>query len=154
MQAALVEQVAKLVDDGKIGGISDIRDESDRSGTRVVIEIKRGKFPVFDKLHSKWSNGPIVFLYIHMVRTLKTAAFIAGSSPQLTMNQLVKYTTIQTRFSCNMIGLVNGLPKTLTLKDFLNIFLDFRFVYISKMTYLLYRKPLFHCLKAGVADAK
>lgn len=43
MQAALVEQVAKLVDEGKIGGISDIRDESDRSGTRVVIEIKRGE---------------------------------------------------------------------------------------------------------------
>lgn len=44
MQASLVEQIANLVDDGKISGISDIRDESDRAGMRVVIEIKaRGK---------------------------------------------------------------------------------------------------------------
>lgn len=50
----------------------------------------------------------------------------AGSSPELTLNQLIKYTSVQSRFSCNMIGLVDGLPKTLTLKDFLSIFLDFR----------------------------
>jgi DNA gyrase/topoisomerase IV subunit A len=42
-QAALVEQIAKLVDEGKITGISDIRDESDRDGMRVVVELKRGK---------------------------------------------------------------------------------------------------------------
>lgn len=67
-----------------------MRDESDRAGMRVVIEIKR------------------------------------GGSAELTMNQLIKFTTVQTRFSCNMIGLVDGLPKTLSLKDFLSIFLEFR----------------------------
>lgn len=47
MQASLVEQIANLVDDGKISGISDIRDESDRAGMRVVIEIKaRGKYTI------------------------------------------------------------------------------------------------------------
>ena len=43
LQAGLVEQIAKLVDEGKITGVSDIRDESDRSGMRVVIELKKGK---------------------------------------------------------------------------------------------------------------
>lgn len=43
-QASLVEQIAKLVDEGKITGISDIRDESDRDGMRVVVELKRGKY--------------------------------------------------------------------------------------------------------------
>ena len=44
------------------------------------------------------------------------------------MNQLLKFTTVQSRFSCNMIALVDGLPQTLTLKDFLTIFLKFRYV--------------------------
>ncbi|KAG7673555.1 hypothetical protein KSW81_006757 [Nannochloris sp. 'desiccata'] len=95
-KAALVEQIAKLVDEGKITGISDIRDESDRDGMRVVVELKR------------------------------------GTTPDLTLNQLMKHTTIQSRFACNMIGLVDGLPKTLTLKDFLKIFLDFRCEIVEK----------------------
>ena len=41
-QAALVEQIAKLVDEGKITGVSDVRDESDRSGVRIAIELKKG----------------------------------------------------------------------------------------------------------------
>lgn len=49
-----------------------------------------------------------------------------GVTPDLTLNQLLKHTTVQSRFSCNMIGLVDGLPKTLTLKDFLQTFLEFR----------------------------
>ena len=96
-KASLVEQIANLVDDGKITGISDIRDESDRSGMRVVIEIKQ-----------------------------------RGPTPELIMNQLQKHTAIQARFSCNMIALVDGLPKTLTLKDFLKEFLSFREEVIQK----------------------
>jgi DNA gyrase subunit A len=96
-KASLVEQIANLVDDGKITGISDIRDESDRSGMRVVIEIKQ-----------------------------------RGPTPELIMNQLQKHTAIQARFSCNMIALVDGLPKTLTLKDFLKEFLSFREKVIQK----------------------
>jgi len=49
LQAALVEQIAKLVDEGKITGISDIRDESDRDGMRVVVELKRGKYYYYCK---------------------------------------------------------------------------------------------------------
>jgi DNA gyrase subunit A len=96
-KASLVEQIANLVDDGKLTGISDIRDESDRSGMRVVIEIKQ-----------------------------------RGPTPELLMNQLQKHTAIQSRFSCNMIALVNGLPKTLTLKEFLKEFLTFREEVIQK----------------------
>ena len=85
------------MDDGKLTGISDIRDESDRSGLRVVIEIKQ-----------------------------------RGPTPELVMNQLQKHTAIQSRFSCNMIALVDGLPKTLTLKDFLREFLKFREEVVEK----------------------
>jgi DNA gyrase subunit A len=97
VKSNLVEQIANLVEDGKLTGISDIRDESDRSGLRVVIEIKQ-----------------------------------RGPTPELVMNQLQKHTAIQTRFSCNMIALVDGLPRTLTLKDFLKEFLSFREEVIEK----------------------
>eukprot|EP00890_Picochlorum_soloecismus_P003651 jgi/Picsp_1/4287/NSC_01796-R1_dna a subunit len=106
-KASLVEQIANLVDDGKISGISDIRDESDRSGMRVVIEIK-----------------------------------IRGPTPELVMNQLQKHTSIQSRFSCNMIALVDGLPKTLNLKDFLKEFITFREEVVT-------RRALFNKAKAS-----
>lgn len=49
-----------------------------------------------------------------------------GSNAQLVQNALFKHTALQTRFSCNMVALVDGTPRTLTLKDFLQHFLDFR----------------------------
>ncbi len=91
-----MEQIAKLVDDGKVTGVSDIRDESDRDGMRVAVELKR------------------------------------GVTPDLTLNQMMKHTAVQSRFACNMIGLVDGLPQTLTLKDFLKTFLDFRCEVVEK----------------------
>lgn len=51
-QADLVAQIANLVDEGKIVGVSDIRDESDRSGMRVVIELKRGNLVITDLVNS------------------------------------------------------------------------------------------------------
>ncbi|PSC74003.1 DNA gyrase subunit A [Micractinium conductrix] len=89
-KSALVEQMAKLVDAGTLTGVSDIRDESDRDGVRVVVEVKR------------------------------------GGSPELVMNQMLKHTSVQGRFSCNMVALVGSQPRTLTLKDFLQHFLEFR----------------------------
>jgi DNA gyrase subunit A len=89
-KAALVEQVAKLVEGGVVTGVSDVRDESDREGMRVVVEVKR------------------------------------GASADVVLNQLVKHTSVQTRFSCNMVALVDGLPRTLNLKEFLSEFLAFR----------------------------
>ena len=69
-KATLQEQIAELVTDGKIDGISGLRDESDRNGIRVVIELKR------------------------------------DAQPKKVLNQLFKYTQLQTSFSINMLALV------------------------------------------------
>eukprot|EP00897_Mesotaenium_endlicherianum_P000378 jgi/Mesen1/10340/ME000008S10125 len=89
-KAALVERIATLADE-KVLDVSDVRDESDRSGTRIVVEVKR------------------------------------GAAPLLVLNNMYKHTSLQMRFNCNMVGLVGGAPKEgLTLKDFLQEFLEFR----------------------------
>lgn len=72
-------------------GVSDVRDESDREGLRVVVEVKR------------------------------------GFSPELVLNGLYTHTDLQSKYSCNLVALVNQKPHTLALKDFLVHFLDFRF---------------------------
>ena len=82
-KANMIEQTAGLVNDKKIEGISEIRDESDRDGMRIVYEIKRD------------ANASVV------------------------LNNLFKYTALQTSFSVNNIALVNGRPMMLNLKDLL-----------------------------------
>ncbi|TKY69273.1 DNA gyrase subunit A [Spatholobus suberectus] len=89
-KAALVEKIADLVENKSLDGISDIRDESDRSGMRVVIELKR------------------------------------GSDPLIVLNNLYRLTSLQFAFSCNMVGILNGQPKQMGLKELLQAFLDFR----------------------------
>ncbi|PKA51188.1 DNA gyrase subunit A, chloroplastic/mitochondrial [Apostasia shenzhenica] len=89
-KAALVEKMAELVEDKVIEGISDIRDESDRSGMRVVIELKR------------------------------------GSDPSIILNNLYRLTALQSSFSCNMVGILDGQPKLMGLKELLQAFLEFR----------------------------
>lgn len=89
-KAALVEKIADLVNNKTLEGVSDIRDESDRFGMRIVIEVKR------------------------------------GAMPKVVLNNLYKYTTLQTRFSCNMVGIIGGEPKVMGLKDFLETFVEFR----------------------------
>ncbi|XP_061357312.1 DNA gyrase subunit A, chloroplastic/mitochondrial [Gastrolobium bilobum] len=89
-KAALVEKIAELVENKSLDGISDIRDESDRSGMRVVIELKR------------------------------------GSDPMIVLNNLYRLTSLQSTFSCNMVGILNGQPKLMGLKELLQAFLDFR----------------------------
>src|ERR671934_2991689 len=78
----LITKIADLVREKKITGISDLRDESDRSGMRLVIELKRG-----------------------------------GDPPQVVLNQLFKHTAMQTSFGVNMVALVDGVPRTLGLKE-------------------------------------
>jgi len=78
----LVTKIADLVRDKKINGISDLRDESDRSGMRLVIELKRG-----------------------------------GDPAEVVLNQLYKHTQMQNSFGINMVALVDGVPKTLSLKE-------------------------------------
>ncbi|OIT07747.1 PREDICTED: DNA gyrase subunit A, chloroplastic/mitochondrial [Nicotiana attenuata] len=89
-KASLVEKIADLVENKILEGVSDIRDESDRSGMRIVIELKR------------------------------------GSDPAIVLNNLYRLTALQSSFSCNMVGILNGQPKLMGLKELLQAFLDFR----------------------------
>lgn len=103
-KAALIEKIADLVNEKRIEGISDIRDESDRDGMRIVIELKRDAYP------------------------------------RVVLNNLYKQTPIQSNFGANMLALVDGEPQLLTLKDFLQVFLDFRVEVITRRTQYELRK--------------
>ncbi|MDY6785451.1 MAG: DNA topoisomerase (ATP-hydrolyzing) subunit A [Cyanobacteriota bacterium] len=103
-KAALIEKIAELVNDKKIDGIADIRDESDRDGMRIVVELKRDAYA------------------------------------RVVLNNLYKQTPIQANFSANMLALVNGEPQLLNLKDFLQVFLDFRIEAITRRTQYELRK--------------
>ena len=103
-KAGLVEKIAELVNDKKIEGISDIRDESDRDGMRIVIELKRDAYP------------------------------------RVVLNNLYKQTPIQSNFGANMLAIVNGEPQLLTLKQFLEVFRDFRVEVIIRRTQYELRK--------------
>ena len=89
-KAKLIERIADLVKEKKVEGIFDIRDESDRDGMRIVIELKR------------------------------------DVAPKPLLNYLFKHTQLQSSFGIIMLSIVNGQPKTLTLKDYLHEFIDFR----------------------------
>ncbi|MBD3561647.1 DNA gyrase subunit A, partial [Planktothrix sp. FACHB-1355] len=97
-KAALIEKIAEMVNDKKLEGIADIRDESDRDGMRIVIELKRDAYP------------------------------------RVVVNNLYKQTPLQSNFGANMLALVNGEPQLLTLKQFLNVFLDFRIECVTRRT--------------------
>ncbi|KYC36739.1 DNA gyrase subunit A [Scytonema hofmannii PCC 7110] len=103
-KAALIEKIAELVNDKKIEGIADIRDESDRDGMRIVIELKRDAYP------------------------------------RVVLNNLYKQTPIQANFGANMLAIVNGEPQVITLKQFLQVFLDFRIESIIRRTQYELRK--------------
>ncbi|MBE9221715.1 DNA topoisomerase (ATP-hydrolyzing) subunit A [Cyanobacterium stanieri LEGE 03274] len=103
-KASLIEKIADLVNDKKIDGISDIRDESDRNGMRIVIELKRDAYA------------------------------------RVVLNNLYKQTTIQSNFGCNMLALVGNEPQLLTLRKFLQVFLDFRVEAITRRTQYRLRK--------------
>ena len=101
-KATMVEKIADLVREKRVEGISDLRDESDRDGMRVVIELKRD------------ANADVV------------------------LNQLYRFSPLQTSFGCNMVALNGGRPEQLTLKDFLTAFIAFREEVIARRTkYLL-----------------
>ncbi|MBI5701514.1 DNA gyrase subunit A [Candidatus Saganbacteria bacterium] len=89
-KAELIEHIADLVKDKKMVGISDLRDESDRDGMRIYIELKR------------------------------------GVSPEVVLNQLYKHTNMSTTFGVNMVALVNGQPKLLQIKDFIDEYIKHR----------------------------
>ena len=103
-KSTMIEKIAELVRDKRIEGISDIRDESDRDGYRVVIEIKRD------------GNSDVI------------------------LNQLYRYTPLQTSFGCNMVALNGGKPEQLTLLDMLQAFITFREDVVSRRTKYLLRR--------------
>ena len=97
-KAAMIQRIAELLKEKKIEGISEIRDESDRHGVRVVIEIKR------------------------------------DFQADVVLNQLYKYTPLQTSFGMNMLAIHNGRPVMLTLKDIVKAFVEFREEVIRRRT--------------------
>lgn len=103
-KAALIEKIAEMVNEKRLEGISDIRDESDRDGMRIVIELKRDAYP------------------------------------RVVLNNLYKQTPLQANFGVNMLALVNGEPQTLSIKQCLQVFLDFRVETITRRTQYELRK--------------
>lgn len=95
-KSTLIERIAELVRDGKIDQISDLRDESDKRGMSIVIELKR------------------------------------GAQPKKVLNQLYKFTALQSTFGVQMLALVDGEPRTLSLKRLLQIFIEHRQVVITR----------------------
>ncbi|TDT69837.1 DNA gyrase subunit A [Hypnocyclicus thermotrophus] len=97
-KARLIEKIANLVKEKRLQGISDLRDESDRDGIRVVIELKKGE------------------------------------EPELILNNLYKYTELQTTFGIIMLALVNNIPRVLNLKEVLEYYLQHRFEVVTRRT--------------------
>ncbi|MBV8444229.1 MAG: DNA gyrase subunit A [Hyphomicrobiales bacterium] len=100
-KATLIERFAELVREKRIEGISDLRDESDRDGMRIVIELRR------------------------------------DAVADVVLNQLWRFTALQSSFGANMIALNGGRPEMLTLHDMLRAFLDFREDVVTRRTKFL-----------------
>ncbi len=103
-KARLIERIAELVREKKLEGISELRDESDKDGMRVVIELKRGELS------------------------------------DVVLNNLYKQTPLQSVFGINMVGLVDGQPKLLSLKELLEAFLRHRREVVTRRTLFDLRK--------------
>jgi DNA gyrase subunit A len=103
-KAHLVERIGELVRDKKLEGISALRDESDRDGYRVVIEMRR------------------------------------DAVPDVVLNQLYRFTALQSSFGANMVALDNGRPLVMNLKDLLRVFIAFREEVIYRRTKHLLNK--------------
>ena len=103
-KSSLIEKIADLVREKRIEGISDLRDESDRDGMRIVIELKRD------------AVGEVV------------------------LNQLWRFTPMQSTFGCNMVALNGGRPELMNIKDMISAFVDFREEVVSRRTKFLLGK--------------
>ena len=97
-KARMIERIAELVREKRIEGISDIRDESDRDGVRVVIEVKR------------------------------------DAQADIVLNQLYRYSPLQTSFGVNMLALKAGRPEQMNIKQVLEAFIEFREEVITRRT--------------------
>ena len=97
-KSRLVEQIADCVRAKKIEGITDLRDESDKDGVRIVVELKR------------------------------------DATPEVVLNQLHKFTSLQTSFGTNILALKNGMPTQFGIREILETFIDYRIEVIIKRT--------------------
>ncbi len=95
-KSTIVERIVALVREGRLEGIRDLRDESDRQGMRLVIELKR------------------------------------GAQPRMVLNRLYKYTQLQSTFGIQMLALVKGEPRTISLKRALFIHIEHRYEVIVR----------------------
>ncbi len=105
-KAGWIEKLAELVNDGKINGIADIRDESDRDGMRIVVELRR------------------------------------DSIPEKILSELHRRTALQNNFGAILLALVDGQPKQLSLKEFIEKFIEYRELTIIRRTQFLLNKTL------------
>ena len=108
-KANLIMKIAELVNEKKINGIADLRDESDRKGLRIYIELKK------------------------------------DASRDIVLNQLFKHTSLQSSFGVNMVALVNGIPKTLNLKEVLFHYVAHRKEVVVRRTQYDLRKSEERC---------
>lgn len=97
-KARLAEKIAELVGEKKIQDISDLRDESDRSGMRLVVEVKK------------------------------------GVTPQVVLNNLIKRTQLEVSFGINMLALVDGVPRVLSLAEILNHYIRYQKEIVTRRT--------------------
>ena len=95
-KSSLIERIADLARDGQLDGLSDLRDESDRQGMRIVLEMTK------------------------------------NANPELVLRSLYKRTPMQTTFSINLLALVNGEPRTLTLKQALRVYVEHRLTVVKR----------------------
>ena len=103
-KAAMIGKIAQAVREKRIEGVSHVRDESDRNGVRVVVELKR------------------------------------DATAEVVLNQLFRFTPMQTSFGCNMLALDGGRPEQLTLRRFLTSFIEFRENVVARRTACKLRK--------------
>ncbi len=123
-QAELVEAIAKLVEDKVLEGVTNVRDESDRTvGVRVVIEVSPRRASQ-RPLRSK--PGRAHRRSVSSSRTPVAVQVKPSADPHAVRAALYQHTRLETRFATNMVALVGGTPQQLTLKQFLQHFLDFR----------------------------
>ncbi len=97
-KSRLIERIAELVNEKTMTGVSDVRDESDKDGMRIVVELKRGEIP------------------------------------DVTINQLYKFTDAQVTFGCNMLALDKNLPRTMNVKQMISAWIYHRIEVIRRRT--------------------
>lgn len=97
-KSRLIESIADLINDKVMTGISDLRDESDKDGMRIVFELKRNEIP------------------------------------EVTINQLYKFTDLEVTFGCNMLALDKGMPKIMNIKQFIVAWIEHRIDVVRRRT--------------------